>query len=149
MKRYVKRIVGTGVLGSLAMVMAALAQDPIEDLRVPMEYYPDGTLKAELFAARAEVQADSAIAASGVVFRVFTTNAIVEATIKAEEAVFHRERQTATSETAVSMQRGGVVITGEGCVWNGSEGTLRILRRARVTFPVELIKAEGVPDRAQ
>lgn len=125
------------------------AQEPIEDLRVPMEYYPDGTLKSELLAERAEVLPDETIAASGIVFRVFSTNNVVDMTLKAVDALCRREQQSATSEKAVSMQRGDLTITGEGFVWNGTAGTLLIRRQARITFPTEMIKAEGVRKRAQ
>jgi lipopolysaccharide export system protein LptC len=133
----------------MATSLVVMAQDPIEDLRVPMEYYADGTLKSELLAARAEVLADETIAASGLVFRVFTTNALVDITIKATDALCSRQQQTATSEKAVEMQRGELRMTGEGFEWNGTNGTLRIRRQARITFPSEMIKAEGVLDHVR
>lgn len=133
----------------MAAVILAAAQEPIEDLRVPVEFYPDGTLKTELFATRASVLPDAMIAASGIVFRVFTTNALVDVTIKADDAVCSRERQAASSDKAVSLQRGGLLITGEGFDWDGTKSTLRIRRRARVSFPSEMIKAERILDRAQ
>jgi len=144
MKRYVKQALWIGVAGYAAALLAVLAQEPIEALRVPVEYYPDGTLKTELFAQRATVQPDATIAASGIVFRVFDTNGTVDVTIKADEAEFSRERQAGWSEKAVSMLQGETLLTGEGFRWNGANGTLRILRQARVSFPSEMIKTEGI-----
>jgi lipopolysaccharide export system protein LptC len=95
------------------------------------------------------VLADETIAASGLVFRVFTTNALVDITIKATDALCSRQQQTATSEKAVEMQRGELRMTGEGFEWNGTNGTLRIRRQARITFPSEMIKAEGVLDHVR
>ncbi len=149
MKRYVNGIAWVCACAGMATSLVVMAQDPIEDLRVPMEYYADGTLKSELLASRAEVLADETIAASGLVFRVFTTNALVDITIKATDALCNRQQQTATSEKAVEMQRGELRMTGEGFVWNGTNGTLRIRRQARITFPSEMIKAEGILGHAK
>ena len=144
MKRYVKQIcwIGAGVYA--AAIVAVLAQEPIEDLRLPLEYYPDGTLKTELFASRAIVQPDASITASGIVFRVFATNGAVDVTITAKDAECSRERQAGWSEKAVSMRQGDMLVTGEGFMWNGEDGTLRIRRQARISFPSEMIKMERV-----
>ncbi len=144
MKRYVKQACWIGVGVYAAALLAVLAQEPIEGLRVPLEYYPDGTLRTELFARRATVSPDSTIAASGIVFRVFFTNGTVDVTITAEDAECSRERQAGWSKTAVSMRQGEMLLTGEGFKWNGVSGTLQILRQARVSFPSEMIKMEGI-----
>ncbi len=144
MKRYVKQACWIGVGGYAAALLAVLAQEPIEGLRVPLEYYPDGTLRTELSARRATVSPDATIAASGIVFRVFSTNGTVDVTITAEDAECSRERQAGWSETAVSMRQGDMLLTGEGFRWNGASGTLRVLRQARVSFPSEMIKMEGI-----
>lgn len=147
MKRYVKQTGWLCAVVYAATVLLVAAQEPIEDLRVPVEYYPDGTLRTELFAARAEVLPDASIAASGIVFRVFSTNAAVEMTITAEAAVCSRERQSASSEKAVSAQQGDLLLTGDGFVWNGTESTLRVLRKARISFPSAMIKTERILKR--
>lgn len=144
MKRYVKLALWIGVGFYAAAILAVLAQEPIEGLRLPLEFDPDGTLKTELFARQATIQPDMTIAASGIVFRVFATNGAVETTITAEDAEFSRERQAGWSEKTVSMRQGDLLVTGDGFRWNGANGTLRILRQARVSFPAEMIKMERV-----
>ncbi len=146
MKRYVKQAcwIGAGGYAAALLAVAVLAQEPIEGLRVPLEYYPDGTLRTELSARRATVSADATIAASGIVFRVFSTNGTVDVTITAEDAKCSRERQSGWSETAVSMRQGEMLLTGEGFKWDGTSGTIQILRQARVSFPAEMIKMKGV-----
>lgn len=144
MKRYVKQACWVGAVVYAATLLVVLAQEPIEELRLPLEYLPDGTLRTELFARRATVQPDMSIAASGIVFRVFATNGTVETTITAEEAEFNRERLTGQSDKAVSMQQGDLLVTGEGFRWNGASGTLLILRRARIAFPSEMIRKERI-----
>ncbi len=150
MKRCVKRwCAGVSGLLLLAWFPCALAQEPIEDLRVPMEYYEDGTLKSELFAGRAEMRSPGTIAVWGIVFRLFTALGIEEVVLRAEEALINREAQVAVSRRPMSMQRGNLKITGDSFTWNGKEGILLIQRNARVTFPSGLIQAEGVLNRVQ
>ncbi len=144
MKRYVKHACWIGAVVYAVALVAVLAQEPIEELRLPLEYLPDGTLRTELFARRATVQPDMSIVASGIVFRVFATNGTVETTITAEDAEFSRERLTGKSEKAVSMQQGDLLVTGEGFRWNGANGTLLIRRRARIAFPSEIIRKERI-----
>jgi len=144
MKRYVKQALWIGGGAYAAVILAVMALEPIQELRVPLAYYPDGTLKTELFAQRALVQPDATIVASGIVFRVFSTNGTVDMTITAEDAECQREQQAGWSEKAVSMRQGEMLLTGEGFKWNGAKGTLRILRRARVSFPSEMIRMERV-----
>lgn len=144
MKWYVRQAcwIGAGVYA--AVLVAVLAQEPIEGLRVPLEYYPDGTLRTELSARRATVGTDATIAASGIVFRVFSTNGTEDVAIMAEDAECSRERQSGWSSNAVSMRQGGMLVTGKGFEWDGTNGTLRILQQARVSFPSGMIKTEGV-----
>ena len=122
----------------------SLTKQAIEDLRLPLEFYADGTLKSELFAERAHVQPDTTIAASGIVFRVFDTNGMVDLTITAQDAECSREQQAGWSDKSVSIQKGDMLVTGKGFKWSGSDGTMRILRQARVSFPSELIKTERI-----
>jgi len=146
MKRYVKQAfwIGVGGYAAALLAVAVLAQEPIEGLRVPLAFNPDGTLKSELTAQRAMVRSDATIAASGVVFRVFSTNGTVETTITADNAQFSSEKQVGRSETSVSLRQGEVLLTGEGFEWDGKRGTLRILQKARISFPAEMIKMGGV-----
>jgi len=149
MKRYVKRwmfiMAGVAIVG----VLQGRAQEPIEDLRVPVEYYPDGTLKSELFAAYAFVQPDQTITGSGVVFRVFSTNGVQDMVITAGDAICRPDRESVLSRTAVSVQRGDVLLTGTGCEWNGTNMTLRILQNVRVSLPSALIKPERIIKREE
>ncbi len=113
---------------------------PMTGLRVPVAFYPDGTLKNELTAKEALVLPDGRIVATGIVFRVFSTNATLETTIQAADAVVDRVRQTGHSERPVSLVRDDLLLTGEGFEWSGLGETIRILNRVRMTFPSEMFK---------
>ena len=113
---------------------------PMEGLRVPVEFYPDGTLKNELTAKEAWVLPDGKIMATGIVFRVFSTNATLEVTIQAADAVVDRVEQTGHSLQPVSLVREDLLLTGEGFEWSGAGETIRILDQVRLTFPSRMFK---------
>lgn len=115
---------------------------PMEGLRVPISYFPDGTLKNELIADHARMRADGKIVATGIVFRVFSTNATLEVQIQAADAVVDRKTRQGHSQRPVSLIRKELLLTGEGFTWNGVAETIRILRRVRLTFPSQMFKEQ-------
>lgn len=120
------------------------AQEPLEGLRVPVDFYPNGQVKTELQADRAEILPDGRIRAEGIEFRTFETNGTLDVTIRAADAIADRGEKEANSERPVSLMREALLLTGEGFVWNGKGETIRILRRVRLSFPSEMIREEGV-----
>jgi len=137
------------VLGTMALVVVGIAQEPMEDLRIPLEHYPTGELKTELFAQRAEVPPDGSIVAFGLVLKSFTLTGDVEMEIQAEDCVCDRIAQVASSSNHVSLVRGDLQVSGDGFTWNGNEEKLKILRNARVVFPTAMVQKEGVLDRVR
>lgn len=121
-------LLGTGLLAQTNEML------PMQGLRVPISYYPDGTLKDELLADTARMREDGTIVATGIVFRVYATNATMELQIQAADAVVDREARKGHSERPVSLIRKDLLLTGEGFVWNGVAETIRILRKVRLTF---------------
>ena len=118
-----------------AVMIAVLAQEPMEDLRVPLEHYASGALKTELFAARAEVPPDGNIVASGVILKTFTEAGELEMQIDAADCVYDQSAQVASSSNRVSLKRGNITLSGDGFTWVGAEDTLTILKDARLAFP--------------
>jgi len=125
-------------VGVSAVVLAST--QPLRGLRVPADYYPDGTLKHELLAREARVMEDGRIDASGVEFRLFTPEGREEVVIRTEQATVDRVRLRGHSDRAVSLARDQLLLTGEGFEWNGSGETIRILRNVRLSFPSQMFR---------
>lgn len=135
--------------GMATLVAVSVAQEPMEDLRIPLEHYPTGELKTELFAERAKVPPDGSIMAFGLILRSFMPTGEVEMEIQAEDCVCDRVAQVASSSNHVSLVRGGIRIDGDGFTWSGGEEKLKILKNARVVFPTAMVQKEGVLDRVR
>jgi len=126
------------------MIAICFADEPIENLRVRLEYYPTGEVKTDLFAKRAIVPEDGSIVAYGVVLKEFDIEGNVKIQINADDTVFSQDHQSASSTNHVSLKRGDIKVSGTGYDWNGTDKKLKILKRAKVVFPAAIIKEEGV-----
>lgn len=105
---------------------------PITDLRLPLEYYEDGTIKSQLRAASAKVSAKGYIEASNIIVEFYSEQGNIELLIKADDCRWSREDRIATSESNVRLEREGVVITGTGFEWNVEEQCVKILDNVKV-----------------
>ncbi|MFU8779939.1 MAG: hypothetical protein ACNA71_02815 [Kiritimatiellia bacterium] len=124
--------------GVSAVVLASI--QPMQGLRVPMDYYPDGTLKHELLAREAQLTEGGAIDVRGVEFRLFTPEGREEVVIRAEQATVDRVGLRGHSERPVSLARDQLLLTGEGFKWNGTGETIEILRNVRLSFPSQMFR---------
>lgn len=135
------------VLFLLFGVSTALAQtsdEAMSDLRVALDYYDDGQLKTELFAASALMQPDGHIGATGLVFRCFKQSGETELTIKADNCKCDQNEQMAKSDSKVSMEKEDLKITGTGFVWEGKKERLTLLSNVRVEFSKAVVPREGI-----
>ncbi len=143
-----RRAAAMAALGS-ALAGAAPGQDALLDLRVPVEFYLNGQVKTELFAERAVMLTNGTIQASGITFRFLTETGAEDAVIKAERCLLNQAEQTARSDSAVSLTRKAIRITGIGFEWQASVKLLKVLSEARVELARPALNKEGILKRAR
>lgn len=127
---------------ALAIVLAtvagrsACAQEvmPIEDLRLPLEHYDDGTLKAQLVAGWAKVPPRGAVEATDVRVELYNRDGSLSGTMQVEHCRYDRDTRRVTSDSKVRLERDSVVITGIGMEWDAEQETVRIRRDPKVVF---------------
>jgi hypothetical protein len=126
------------VAAALGMVLlvagVVLAQDKLTELRLPLGYYPDGTLKAELRAADAKIQSETRFKGREVKYRSYQPNGALNVSLDASDAIVNRETMTASSKGAIKLAKDGVEITGVGFDWYGEQEVVKIKSKARVAF---------------
>lgn len=142
------RLIMAMIVGVLFFVVSFIsyAEEPIKNLRVRLECYPTGEVKTELFATRANVHPDGSIVAYGLILTGFTIDGKVEMKIVAKDCVFDQGKGVASSTNAVLLTRGDIKVSGRGFNWKSEDKKLEILKRAKVVFPVGIIKGKGVLD---
>ncbi|HMP73681.1 MAG TPA: LPS export ABC transporter periplasmic protein LptC [Kiritimatiellia bacterium] len=57
---------------------------------------------------------------------------VVQMTVESPTCFYHRGREVAVSDSAVKITREGLVVMGEGFMWNNRDQTLKIISKARV-----------------
>ncbi len=140
MKLWRKKVCAVLLLGGAVVLSLGATMQPLQGLRVPVDFYPDGTLKHELLAKEALILDDGTIEAKEVAFRLFSEDGEEEVLIRAEDAMVHRENLRGNSDRAVSLTRDQLLLTGDGFEWNGAGETIRILRNVRLSFPSQMFR---------
>ena len=118
----------------MAALGALAAEPPIGQLRLPIDYYPDGRIKTQITAGSAKLADAGPIEASDVRVEMFDTNGVVDAWMAATRCVFDRAAGVGRSDSDVRLEARGAVVTGTGFEWNAKTLTVRILRNAKVVL---------------
>ena len=117
-----------------AALAAPAGEPPVEQLRMPIDYHPDGRIKTQVTAGSARISAEGPVDATDVRVEMYGTNGTVEGRMEAKHCILNREAGTGTSDSDVRVQAQGAVITGTGFEWNAKARTVRILRNAKVVM---------------
>ncbi len=138
MKQSAVRNVWRWMAAALLVLAAGVqAQTPalpqqIKNFRVP-EFDANGLKKSEILGDLADVMADDKIKITGLRIVLYEKDGVtVEGTVNADQCIFDRKDKSAFSNTAVSLERGPMVITGKGLRWNSEGQHIEILNDVRV-----------------
>lgn len=128
------------VLAGLSFLHPAVGQDfEIEDLRIPLEHFEDGTVKTEVTATSARIGETGSVIARGLEVRMRNAEGEVVTTITATDCVLDRESRKASSDKRVDVVQKGFRVSGTGFKWNASEEIIHFESDVTVEFDRELI----------
>jgi hypothetical protein len=116
---------------------AAAAHQPGENVTVPVESYPDGSIKTTVFAKKAQFfLQEGLIWGQGVKVRQFRRDGSVEAWIDAENCVIDRKARCGWVEgRAKGQYRDEATIEGRGVFFSAEKEFLAVAAEAVVTTP--------------
>jgi hypothetical protein len=125
---------------------AAVGQEalPIEDLRLPLEQHPDGSIKTQLFAKEARIPEQGPIRGRQVRIEFRKPDGTLDATVHADDCMYDREKRTAASTASVRLERADVKIRGVGWQWDAATEKIRLLSQVRVELKRERVKGTQV-----
>ena len=116
-----------------AKCVAAL-KSPAQNLTVPVENYADGSVKASVFAERAQFFIDEGLVwGEGVVISQYTPEGEVSAQIRADSCVVDRVSRSGWAEGRAEVVYGGTTVVGEGVYFSLLEEYVMILSGTKVT----------------
>lgn len=136
-------VVGTVVLVSALLFSIALAQHapegveddwPLRDVRVPLELFETGAVRAEICAAAARLPVEGVTEAKGVILTLYRPDGEAEGVMHAEHCYYNQAARTVTSDSRVRFQNGDRELTGLGFEWRADEEKLWIRQNVRAQF---------------
>jgi hypothetical protein len=116
----------SGTVENAQIAQGAASALPIEELRLPLEFYESGELKSQLTAAFADVPEVGDINATAVRFEMFDPDGATNLTVLVEDCRFSRVAGLATSDTQVSLRRKDIAISAKGLEWELTNEVIRL-----------------------
>ena len=138
-------IAGLMVLSILAGLVVGQDGETVglKGLKVPLEYYPDGSLKALLKAELSTVDSSGEkIKGEGVVYETYAEGGATDVVITAEECFYNKKTGSAESESRVKLVRDGVVIVGKGFKLDSKKEIISLKSEVIVEFKRNLVPKE-------
>jgi len=141
MKRGGSKTLGAGLAVAAALCAAAGADpegeagaSPAWELRLPLDRYPNGEVRVELQAARAEVPEQGDVTAWDAVVVFYDEEGGEESRIEAEEFRYDRQTGRAASDQPVKVEWPELTIRGTGFEWIPEEERVRVQSEVRVVL---------------
>ena len=108
---------------------AAKADSPAEDVSLPVETFPNGSVKTSVQAKKAQYFLDSGLVwADGVVVRAFKKDGSADATLEAQGCVVDRLTRSGWADGAVKIVQGGTTFRGRGVYFSSPEEYVRVTK---------------------
>lgn len=106
---------------------AGKADSPAEDVSLPVETFPDGSVKTSVQAKKAQYFLDAGLVwAQDVVVREFRRDGSPDATLEAQSCVVDRMTRSGWADGAVKMVQGGTAFRGRGVYFSSPEEYVRV-----------------------
>lgn len=108
-------------------------KQPAENITVPIESYPDGSVKASIFAKRAHFFMDNGyVWGEGVRVRHFSKTGEVEAEVTASSCVVDRNSRCGWAEGHSTVTYGGTKIEGDGVYFSLKDEYIMISENTQI-----------------
>jgi lipopolysaccharide export system protein LptA len=112
---------------------AAKASEPAENVAVPIENHPNGSVKSSVFAKKAQFFLESGLVwGEGVIVRELKDDGTVVAQINAENCVVDRNAKAGWAQGRVKALYDGTVLEGEGVYLNFKKEFVIITDKAKI-----------------
>lgn len=106
---------------------------PVEKLILPLEYWPSGSIKARLFAERAQIlDLGSFVFAEGVRVELLAEDGTSDGLLNASDCVFDRKAKKGFCKGEVSVIKGGDRIKGRGMFFSIDDRFIKILSQCEI-----------------
>ena len=105
---------------------------PVENLSLPLEYHPNGLVRARLFAKHSQIFEDGMVFATGVRVKLYNEKGVVDGYLTAGDCIFDREASHGYCKGRVEVKYGSDVIRGVGMYFSISGEYIKILSNCEI-----------------
>lgn len=111
----------------------ARVTEPAEDITIPIETFPDGSVKSFVHARKATLFLDTGFVwAAGVTVRKVDTDGKEVSRIDAANCVIDRNTKSGWADGPARLRHGSTTFTGEGIYFSSPEGYVMVLRKSEI-----------------
>lgn len=111
----------------------AAMTDPAENLTIPLEYHPDGRIKARLKARRAQIfDEGNTIYAEGIRVELLDLEGKVDGFLLADGILFDRKTKSGFCKGAVSVKKDADQLKGVGLYFSSTDEYIKILSNCEI-----------------
>lgn len=111
----------------------ARVKEPAEDVTIPLETFPDGSVKSSIFAKRAVFFADTGMVwAEGVTVKKIDSEGVVVSQIDAKNCVVDRVTKSGWAEGPAKLRHGTTFFDGEGIYFSSPEGYVMVMKKSQI-----------------
>ena len=110
----------------------AAMTSPVENLMLPLDYHPNGRMKAVLRAVKSQIVAEGLIYAEGVSVDLLTESGEQDGRLTADGCLFDRVNKHGYCEGAVSVVKGSDRIKGRGMYFSIEAQFIKILSECEI-----------------
>ena len=113
----------------------ASVMEPAEDVKVPVETFPDGSVKTVVTARRARFFLETGLIwAKGVTIQQFTQDGSEDLRIDAESCVVDRNTKSGWAEGPTRVRHGKTTFGGKGVYFSSAESYVRVFRDSEIVL---------------
>ena len=144
--RYYFLIGGFAVLSMLAGLVVGQERETIglKGLKVPLEYYPDGSLKALLKSEVSTVDSSGQKIKGEVIrYETYTQGGATDVVMTADECYYDKANGNAKSDSNVKLVKDSIVITGKGFELDAKKEMISL----HTNVVVEFTRTQGVKEK--
>lgn len=105
---------------------------PVENLSLPLEYYPNGRVRARLFSERSQMFEDGMVFASGVKIVLYDDKGVIDGYLKAGDCIFNREASHGYCKGRVEVKYGSDILKGVGMYFSIPGEYIKILSNCEI-----------------
>jgi len=105
---------------------------PVENISIPLEYYPGGLVKARLYAEKSKIFPDGIVFATKVKINLYSVSGQLDGYLKADDCIFDRDASHGYCKGMVEVVKDTDILKGVGMYFSISNEFIKIISNCEI-----------------